>query len=302
MLDKYLDYIANIRRYSSRTCEIYREVLESYMAFVGGEQIPDMQTVRSYEVFLMDDKRLGARSVSQQLSIISGYCKFLMREGVIGANPVRLVKRPKLEKKLPQFYRPKDMAGYFEQTKGTLEFGSYDAALRRMIMSLLFDTGLRRSELISLRRSSVNFARRTIRVRGKGDKIREIPITDSLCKEISLYLQKLSSLKYADDSEDAPLLQTAKGARLYPVFVDRAVKSELSAVLGLSAQKSPHILRHSIATELLDRGTDLNSIKELLGHSSLAATQVYTHNSIEKLKTVYNNAHPRAKIGGKNGD
>ncbi len=302
MLNKYLDYIANIRRYSVRTCEIYRECLESYVAFAEGEQVPDMQTIRSYEVYLMEQRGLGARSVSQHLSVLSSYSKFLMREGLLASNPVRLVSRPKQEKKLPQFYRTSDMEEYFERTEGVMEFGSYEAALGRMIVSLLFDTGLRRSELISLTKSSINFGRRTLRVRGKGDKIREIPLTNSLCKEISLYLQKLSSLKYADTSEYAPLLQTPKGGKLYPVFVDRVVKQELAAVPGLSQQKSPHILRHSIATELLNQGTDLNSIKELLGHSSLAATQVYTHNSIEKLKSVYNHAHPRAKKGGKNGD
>lgn len=302
MLNKFIYHIKTIRRYSERTCQIYREVLEDYIKFAGGDQVPNAQLVRSYEIHLLDEKKIGARTVSQHLSVLSAYSKFLIREGLLDNNPIRLVSRPKVEKRLPQFYRSSEMSDYFTQTKGTLEFGTYEAALRRIIISLLFDTGIRRSELISLRRNSVDFGRKVLRVVGKGDKMREIPLTNRLCEEISLYLRKLGSLKYADSSEDAPLLQTPKGARLYPVFVDRAVKAELGAVSGLSAQKSPHILRHTIATELLDQGTDLNTIKEMLGHSSLAATQVYTHNSIDKLKKVYNNAHPRAKTDPNYGD
>ena len=146
------------------------------------------------------------------------------------------------------------------------------------------------------------FSRKVIRVCGIGNKMREIPVLSSLCEELSFYLDAASSL--IDDVYDPQqaLLRTLKGARLYPVYVDRAVKRELEGVRGISGRRSPHVLRHTLATELLDNGADLNSIKELLGHSSLSATQVYTHNSIEKLQKVYNNAHPRAKNGGNNGD
>ena len=123
--------------------------------------------------------------------------------------------------------------------------------------------------------------------------MREIPLTSSLCEEILLYLEVLCRCGFDIDRKDSPLLLTPTGRRLYPQFVDKAVKMELGTVPGISGRKSPHVLRHTIATELLDEGTDINSIKELLGHSSLAATQVYTHNSIEKLKKVYNQAHPR---------
>ena len=161
---------------------------------------------------------------------------------------------------------------------------------------------MRRSELIGLNVGSVDFGRKVVKVRGKGDKMREIPLIDGLCKEISLYLHAVDSMAGSARTGESPLLQTLKGERLYPVFVDRVIKEELGQVEGISGKKSPHVLRHTLATELLDDGTDLNSIKELLGHSSLAATQVYTHNSIEKLKNVYNHAHPRAKNGGNYGD
>ena len=174
--------------------------------------------------------------------------------------------------------------------------------LDRLIISILYSTGIRRSELVSLKRGNIDFSRRIMKVRGKGDKTREIPLVPSLCKEISLYLQAVEATAGKRQPWDSPLLVTHKGTAVYPEYVDRAVKSELGGSDGFTARKSPHVLRHTLATELLEEGTDLNSIKELLGHSSLAATQVYTHNSVAKLKKVYETAHPRAKSGGKHGD
>jgi integrase/recombinase XerC len=253
-------------------------------------------------VYLLDEKKESAKTVSLHLSVLSGFCRFLMKQGLLESNPVRLVARPKQEKRLPVFYREDAMREYFGQTKGVLEYGRYEDQLRRMILGMLYGTGIRRSELISLNRNSVDLSRRVLRVRGKGDKIREIPLTPSLCDEILLYLQSVDSLKCADTAPEAPLLQTPRGGRLYPVYVDRAVKEALGDVPGISGRKSPHVLRHTLATELLDGGADLNSIKELLGHGSLAATQVYTHNSIERLQNVYKSAHPRAKNDGNHGD
>lgn len=253
-------------------------------------------------MYLLDERKEGAKTVNLHLSVLSGFCKFLMKEGVLESNPVRLVSRPKQEKRLPVFYREDAMREYFERTKGVLEYGKYEDQLQRMILGMLFATGLRRAELISLNRESVDLARRVLRVRGKGDKMREIPLPPVLCDEILLYLRAVDSLKYADRASEAPLLQTPRGERLYPVYVDRAVKAALAGIDGISGRKSPHVLRHTLATELLDGGADLNSIKELLGHSSLAATQVYTHNSIERLQSVYKSAHPRAKNDGNYGD
>ena len=416
MIDNYLQYLATIRRYSPRTVEIYRSVLEEYMGFMSSGDAPlskasalqdfalrahpsqpdgwappvheatgghgpaglnlaatsrreetagaaetatapgnratlgivrggtaseaqrwgraqrdvsggscprseavvsggscprsgadvsewlNVQAIRSYEVYLLDEKKESAKTVSLHLSVLSGFCRFLMKQGLLESNPVRLVARPKQEKRLPVFYREDAMREYFGQTKGVLEYGRYEDQLRRMILGMLYGTGIRRSELISLNRSSVDLSRRVLRVRGKGDKIREIPLTPSLCDEILLYLQSVDSLKCADTAPEAPLLQTPRGGRLYPVYVDRAVKEALGDVPGISGRKSPHVLRHTLATELLDGGADLNSIKELLGHGSLAATQVYTHNSIERLQNVYKSAHPRAKNDGNHGD
>lgn len=307
MLSAYIDYLKGVRRYSERTCTLYEGILKDFFMFAGcppeGDiSVLDYQLVRSYEVYLMETKDDGPRTVNLHLSALSSFCRYLMKEGLLDSNPVRLLKKPAQAKRIPEFFREDALRAYFESTKGVMEFGDYKSKLNRMIISILYNTGIRRSELIGLKRGSVDLSRRVLRVRGKGDKIREIPLLPSFCEEISLYLQSQDSLKCADLSPDAPLLQTEKGNALYPVFVERVVKKELGDVEGIGGRKSPHVLRHTLATELLDNGADLFSIKELLGHSSLAATQVYTHNSAERLRKVYENAHPRAKNGGKNGD
>ena len=182
---------------------------------------------------------------------------------------------------------------------GKEQYGSF---LGRLIISMLYSLGLRRAELIGLTVGDIDFGRKVVKVRGKGDKMREIPLIASLCKEISLYLDAVETVCGGKRSLKEPLLVTYNGNALYPGYVDKAVKSELGNVKGISGRKSPHVLRHSLATELLNEKASINSIKELLGHSSLAATQVYTHSNIARLKDIYESAHPRAKNGGKNGD
>ena len=310
---KYLSYVSGVKRYSSRTQAVYREILEQFGAFAAPEDIVsslNTSVLRSYEVWLMDEKGVGARTVGLHLSVLSGFCRWLVAQGAMDTNPVRTLPRPKVEKRLPVFYREESMDEYFEKTalygsdevltlftgkpgdKGDIQL--YTRMLQRLIISLLYGTGIRRSELIGLDRRSYDPRRRVMHVHGKGDKMREIPLTETICEEILLYLRAIDKMGIEVDGADSPLLVTKAGARLYPVFVDRAVKEELGGVPEITSRKSPHVLRHTLATELLNEGTDINSIKELLGHSSLAATQVYTHNSIEKLKKVYNSAHPRA--------
>lgn len=321
-IQKYLSYIANARRFAPRTRRIYSDVLREFSLFAEAATEEALlsalvpQVIRSYEVFLMDGKKLSPRTVHLHLSVLSGFSRFLMKEGLLKTNPVKLVSRPKMEQRLPVFYREESMQDYFSATESVVSAENlvlitgrdktseaiYSSRLRRLIVSLLFGTGIRRSELLGLRISSVDFGREVLKVHGKGDKMREIPLLPSLCEEISLYLQAVETMEGRGRSADEPLLVTFKGAKLYPMYIDRAVKRELGQVGSITGRKSPHVLRHTLATELLNEGTDLNAIKELLGHSSLAATQVYTHNSVEKLKKVYNNAHPRAKSGGKNGD
>ena len=334
---EYIEYISAVRRYSSRTVDVYSGVLEDFSSWCGGKVTESLKPslIRGYEVALLKGERGGKkdpRTVNLHLSVLSGFCRFLVRSGVIPSNPVKTVSRPKVEKRLPEFYREESMMEYFETTAHSASeeelevldsFGKFEGRvrrkkgedpqwnvpldmygrrLRRVIISTLFSTGVRRAELISLNIGSVDFGRRVLKVTGKGDKTREIPLVPSLCQEISLYLQSAESMVGRRRASGEPLFIGTGGKRLYPMFVERTVREELGGISGITGRKSPHVLRHSLATELLNEGADLNSIKELLGHSSLAATQVYTHNSVEKLKKVYVNAHPRAKSGGKNGD
>ena len=325
LIDKYLTYVKSIRRYSDRTVESYRSVLENFCLHTSdGQKYSDDQLlaalnqseIRHWSAELMKCG-LGAKSANHHLSVLSGFCRYLLKEGYLQTNPVRLVPRPKEERRLPVFYKSEAMENYFKTTEHNADRNSlddflenpesdvasahYKARLSRLIVSLLYNLGLRRSELVSLQIRDVDFGRNVVRVKGKGNKMREIPIVASLCEEILLYLEAVDALVGGKRSLTEPLLITESGRKLYPVYVDRAVKAQLAGREGITGQKSPHILRHSLATGLLDNGTDLNSIKELLGHSSLAATQVYTHNSVAKLKSIYESAHPRAKNGGKNG-
>ena len=321
LVNEYIRYMEGIRRYSPRTVTVYSEILEKFTSFAGARDDGTLlesltpQILRSYEVMLMDSEKLDPRTVNLHLSVLSGFCRDLVRQGSLASNTVRLVHRPRERKRLPEFYRSESMNEYFDATASeasaenvSLVTGQDKVSrelvfrrLSRLVVSLLYSPGMRRSELIGANLGDVDFSREAIRVRGKGDKEREIPLTHGICKEILLYLETVGKFEGRERTAGEPLLQTLNGKRLYPVFVDRAVKRELGQVGSITGRKSPHVLRHSLATALLNEGTDLNSIKELLGHSSLAATQVYTHNSVSKLKKVYQTAHPRAKSGGKNG-
>ena len=313
MIDSYISYIRDVRRYSPRTQELYRAALEDFAGWVEdddltGNLIPSR--LRQYEGHLIE-KGLKPRTVHLHMSALSGFCGFLMKQGKMQGNPARAVRRPKMEKRLPEYYTEKSLDEYLEESahaageeelkillsapKGDkLAVELYRRRLRRLIVLILYTTGIRRAELLGLTVDSVNRERGTLRVRGKGDKVREIPLLPSTTQEISLYLRAAESMAGRELHPQDRLLVTEKGNPLYPEYADRAVKEELGAA-HITGRKSPHVLRHSLATALLDEGADLNAIKEMLGHANLAATQVYTHNSVERLKAQYINAHPRAK-------
>lgn len=312
-IPEYLSYIGSVRRYSPRTVDLARRALEDFAA--SGEELTPTG-VRSWEVALLDVRKLSPRTVNQQMSLLSSFCGWMVRKGQLASNPVAAVRRPKVPSRLPVFFKADDMVKYFEATSpcadGTLlalyegsapltvknDTSVKDAYMRilgRMTVSTLFNCGIRRAELISLKISNVDFARRVMHVRGKGDKMREIPLTPVFCEEISLYLKSVELLVTPVREPEDPLLVTAGGSPLYPGLVERLVKKELGEKASVAGKKSPHVLRHTLATELLEDGADLNSIKEFLGHENLAATQVYTHNSVAKLRKVYSAAHPRAR-------
>ena len=303
--ENFIQYLKVGRRYSPRTVSLYDETVTEYYTWLEAPDCPPEemtpQNVRSYIARGLD-RGLSARTMNLRLSALSTWCGWLLRQGLLESNPVAKVPRPKQDRKLPVFYTEKAIDNYFDESRRRVEEHPDDFSLlrNRMMMVVLYATGMRRAELCALKITDFDAGRHLFRVVGKGDKLREIPVPALICQEISLYLEKLGEA-YPQNPEGKFFL-TDKGAPLYLAFADNVVKSELAGVEGFTGKKSPHVLRHSLATHLLNRGADLNSIKEILGHSSLAATQVYTHNSFEQLKKTYLTAHPRAKNGGNNGN
>ena len=335
--DDFISYIRGVKRYSERTCSIYGEILKSFSEFLSGNgdglQTDDRAMISGLNAGMISrymaalhDKGLSPRTICQHISALSSFCRYLLGRDIIKDNPASKVRRPEEKNSLPIIYRQKSLEKYFNgsawhagaesltELRKLIDSGDrsesackmieelYGKRLSRLIISILFQTGIRRAELISLTCGSADLKRFTLTVTGKGDKMRKIPLTSSLCEEISLYLSAVETMLGRKRGLEEPLLVTFSGNGLYPVFVDRTVKKEFDGIEGMTGRKSPHALRHTIATELMDDGADIYSIKEMLGHSSLAATQVYTHTSIEQLKNIYSNAHPRAKRGGNNGD
>lgn len=322
MPEEFLQYISAQRRYSPRTCAVYREALEAFYRYAYPQDnapeagalpaplSPQQQlealtfnSIRGFVAFSMDEG-LSPRTVNLRLSALSSYCSWLVRRSLLPSNPVRRIARPKESRRLPEFYTEISLEHFFA-SKGL--DGSGDACARMslheyrngVMMLVLYATGMRRSEIVGLRRSDFDPGRKVFTVLGKGDKMREIPVPASVCQEILLYLERIRK-EFPDVPVDGRFFLTDAGQPIYPELVNETVHEELDGVEGFTGRKSPHVLRHSLATHLLNRGADLNSIKEILGHSSLAATQVYTHNSFEQLKNTYLTAHPRAKKGGNN--
>lgn len=230
---------------------------------------------------------LSYRSVARKLSSAKTYFRFLQRQGQLDRNPAARVKVPRYDKPLPAFLKETEVSRLLDDYPFPADF---TGARDRCLLELLYGCGLRRSEVISLRRRDIDRYERSLTVTGKGGKTRRLPYGQHVAAALDAYL---GAAQEAGLSLDGPLLVRPDGQALYPKLVYRLVQHYLGAVSSLES-RGPHVLRHTYATHLLDRGADLNAIKELLGHSSLAATQVYTHNSISKLKNVHNQAHPRA--------
>jgi integrase/recombinase XerC len=307
MIESFIEYISSQKRYSARTVEIYASAIGNFVEKVGdggiisnAEQLLTTNNVRTYIAGRMEDG-LSARTVNLHISALSSFSSFLVKRGLLTSNPVKKVVRPKQDKRLPHFFVPDALKHYFEIREGEVEGEeSYIHLRNRMIIMVLYSAGIRRSELCTVKTSDFDHSRGVLRVVGKGDKEREIPLPALVCEYILLYLNRLNS--EFGITGDSYLFLSDKGSKLYPAKINQIVTDELTGIEGFTGKKSPHVLRHSLATHLLNNGADLSSIKEVLGHSSLAATQVYTHNSFEKLKDTYLTAHPRAKNGGTNGN
>ena len=285
---RFIDYLTHEKRFSVHTITAYRKDLDQCRQFLSesyemGLEQATHSMLRTWIVSMMDEG-LGPRSANRKISTLRAYYRFLMGEGVRSDNPMAKVVAPKVPSKLPVFVEESGMDKLFSE----IEFGEDFAGRRdRLVLELFYQTGMRLSELIGLREADVRGDH--LKVLGKRNKERIVPITGGLQRQISDYV----ALKHQEGLNQAPFLMvTNKGGKLYEKFVYRLVNHYLGKSTSLS-KKSPHILRHTFATHMLNNGADLNAIKEILGHANLSATQVYTHNSIEKLKQVHEQAHPR---------
>ncbi|MDX9782132.1 MAG: tyrosine-type recombinase/integrase [Bacteroidales bacterium] len=297
-MEEFIGYIGVQKRYSERTLQLYGDYVKELKEFIlpadENEFIRELkpQVIRGFIANALDSG-LNPRTVNLKLSAISSFCNYLLKRGVIDSNPVRKVPRPKMSKKLPHFYTEGALTAYLESK---IDNDDFLAVRNRAMVLVLYSTGMRRAELASLRLGAWDKGRGMLKVRGKGDKEREIPVTAELAKSLDSYILEMK--EFYPENPEGMFFLTDAGKPLYLSFVNKVVREQLGLVPGFTGKRSPHMLRHSIATHLLNNGADLNSIKEVLGHSSLAATQVYTHNSFEHMKKIFLTAHPRAKKGG----
>lgn len=295
-MELFFDYLRFERRYSPHTLLSYQTDLGQFAAYLHTAyelEEPaqaDHTLIRSWVVELMQQD-LDPRTVKRKIACLRSYYKFLLQTGVIARNPMLRIKAPKTAKKLPDFVPEDALNGMLN----SFAFAPTLAGTRdQVILELLYGTGIRLSELIGIQHGDISLPARTVRVTGKGNKQRVVPLNPTLVQVLEKYLsQKQQEFSTTDNARGA-LLVTDKGEPLYEKFVYRTVKHYLGQITTASSQQHPHVLRHSFATHLLSKGADLNAIKELLGHANLAATQVYTHLSIDKLKAVFEQAHPKA--------
>ena len=231
---------------------------------------------------------MEAKSINRKISSLKSFFKYQLKEGILLKSPMATIVSAKVKKRLPQFVAEKDMATLFNFVEFT---DDWTGKTHQLVFHLLYNTGIRQAELISLKPTRIDIANNTIKVVGKGNKERILPVSSELTALIKQYLAD-KKLLFAN-ADATVLLVNEKGKKLYPKYVYLLVKKYLTSVTTID-KKSPHIMRHTFATHLMNNGADINAVKELLGHSSLAATQIYTHNTIEKLKEVYKKAHPKA--------
>jgi integrase/recombinase XerC len=291
-VQSFLNYIEYERRYSKHTIESYANDLEQFGLYLKSEydkdetELASHLEIRSWIVQMMEHK-ISPRSINRKLSTLKSFFKFLMRKGVVKKSPLSKVLAPKTSKRLPVFV---EKAG-IERLLTDIEFPEGFVGVRdKMIVDLLYNTGMRRSELNNLKETDIDSYNSQIKVLGKGNKERIIPIQPQLRAAIREYID-LKNQNIAMPS--VYLFVNHEGKLLNPSHIYQIVKKYLNLITTID-KKSPHVLRHTFATHLMNNGADINAVKELLGHASLAATQVYTHNTIDKLKNIYKQAHPKA--------
>ncbi len=292
-IQDFLDYLKFQKRYSRHTLLSYENDLTAFLVFISSEfgetDVEQIKPpfVRTWLASLKAERQ-SSRTINRKISSLRSFFKHLTKKQVIAQGPMGSISSPKNPKRLPQFVDEKDMHTLFTH----LEFSDdWQGMTERLILQILYNCGLRQAELIGLQQHHVDFSNSSIKVLGKGNKERIIPISSELRSSLQVYHEQ-KKICFPNITA-GPLLLNKKGNKLYPRYVYDVVKKYLGLVTTIE-KKSPHILRHSFATHLTNHGADINAIKELMGHSSLAATQIYTHNSIEKLKEAHKKAHPKA--------
>lgn len=294
MIEEFKDYLIYEKRFSVHTVEAYLKDIaqfSDYLKDLGIEHIFFVQTahVRLWVVSLVE-QGISPSSVHRKLSSLNTFYKFSQKKGKLSANPAKGLQLPKIPQRLPKYIEQKSVQKLFDHLQTNEDdFASYRD---RIIFELFYATGIRRQELITLKWGDVDFSLQQIKIFGKGGKERFVPVSTDLIQLLQTYF-KISQSTFDTFRSDGSVILSNKGGNAYPEMVYRIVNQKLREI-EVKTQKSPHVLRHSFATHLSNEGAPLNDIKELLGHASLASTQVYTHNSIEQLKEIFKRSHPKA--------
>ena len=292
-IQHFLDYLSFQKRYSPHTVTSYQNDLNSFFDFLqqqfGQTPLPEIKAtyIRSWLASLKQAD-MESKSINRKISTLKTFFKYQLRQQTITVSPMSTIISLKVNKRLPQFVDNKDITVLLEH----VEFpDTWEGKTQRLIIELFYNTGMRQAELVGLTEMHISKSNSTIKVLGKGNKERIIPVSSQLMTAMQGYI--LYKRRNFENCDAEFLLVTSSGKKLYPRYVYNTVHKYLSIVTTID-KKSPHVLRHTFATHLMNGGADLNAVKELLGHSSLAATQIYTHNTIEKLKDIHKKAHPKA--------
>jgi integrase/recombinase XerC len=293
-LKSFTDYLLLEKNYSKLTVKAYQNDLETFNAFIREEYDRDSINDVNYPqirnwIVSMVEKNISNRSINRKVSALNTYFKFLLKIGDVQSNPLAKHRALKTSKKIHVPFSESEISMVLDELHYDDDF---EGIRNKLIIELFYSTGIRRIELVELKLDSINFDNKTLKVLGKRNKERIVPLIKPVLNTLVKYLKMRNELTYIEDIDR--LFLTQKGVKIYETLVYRIINDYFS-IASSKVKRSPHILRHSFATHLLNQGADLNAVKELLGHSSLAATQVYTHNSIAELKKVHLNAHPRSK-------
>ncbi len=293
-LRSYLEYLEEERGYSRHTVLAYQNDLTQFLQFLEKRKLTSLEKVRkeTLRLYLGSCLEQGftKKSIARKVASLRSFYKFLHRRNILRTNPALTLVSPKVERHLPTYLDERTMMRAVESPELTQEDGQRDAA----ILELFYSTGIRLSELVGLNVDDVDFAQNTLKVHGKGNKERIIPIGRKASEALHRYQSATEKESSPSPDKHRPLFVSRRGDRIYPVAVGRIVRRYLDRVSEVE-KKSPHVIRHSFATHLLNRGADLAAVKELLGHESLSTTQIYTHVSTERMKKVYRQSHPKAE-------